>query len=210
MLEADGDRTQYARYLLEVASSLTSAGSCYTAPLHGIAMARKPNVETRIDAILDASRPLARRIGALGVICLLAIGVPAILLAAALQPATEDTNQKSEPAEATVNADDENTKDQAEPVPDGRIQHVKGRVLGPTGEPVAGATVYVAWGLIRRDPPSQHVEHTIIAQSKSDPQGNFELQFSTEHPDMTRLATGWHLAAFAPGLSLAWQRTFMC
>ena len=35
-----------------------------------------------IDAILDVGRPLARKLGVLGVICLLAIGIPAILLAA--------------------------------------------------------------------------------------------------------------------------------
>ena len=92
VLEAAGDRTQYARYLLEVAGSLTSAGSRYR-PLHGVAMARKPNVETRIDAILDVGRPLARRLGALGVICLLAIGIPAILLAAALRTAADDPAQ---------------------------------------------------------------------------------------------------------------------
>ena len=55
VLEADGDRTQYARHLLEVASTLAAAGSRYRPPLSGVAMARKPNVETRIDAILDAS-----------------------------------------------------------------------------------------------------------------------------------------------------------
>ena len=38
VLEADGDRTQYAHYLLEFASSLASTGS-RDAPLHGIAMA---------------------------------------------------------------------------------------------------------------------------------------------------------------------------
>ena len=61
VLEADGDRTQYAHYLLEFASSLASTGS-RDVPLHGIAMARKLDVETRIDAILDAGRPLARRL----------------------------------------------------------------------------------------------------------------------------------------------------
>ena len=95
VLEADGDRTQYARHLLEVASSLTAAGSRYRPPLQGVAMARKPNVETRIDAILDAGRPLARRLSVLGAIVLLVSGATAVLLAAALRTDAEDKPAKS-------------------------------------------------------------------------------------------------------------------
>ena len=40
VLAADGDRTQYARYLLEVAGSLTTAGARYRPPRHSIAMAQ--------------------------------------------------------------------------------------------------------------------------------------------------------------------------
>ena len=64
VLEADGDRAQYARHLLEVAGLLTTDERRYRAPVQGVAMARKPNVETRIEAILDAGRPLAHRLGA--------------------------------------------------------------------------------------------------------------------------------------------------
>ncbi len=97
VLEADGDRTQYARHLLEVASTLAAAGSRYRPPLSGVAMARKPNVETRIDAILDATRPLARRIGRLGAITLLVVGATAILLAAALRTVADDGPKSRQP-----------------------------------------------------------------------------------------------------------------
>ena len=139
-LEADGDRTQYARYLLDVASSLASAGSRYTPSVHGIAMARKPNVETRIVAILDTSRPLARRLGALGVMGLLVTGLPAILLAAALQPAAKESPQPKRTA-PTSHAGGAIPVD-ADPAAPARIQLI-GKVVRPDGRPAGGARVYL-------------------------------------------------------------------
>jgi beta-lactamase regulating signal transducer with metallopeptidase domain/biopolymer transport protein ExbD len=100
VLEATGERTQYARYLLEVAASVAS-GSRFRTPLTGVAMARRANVETRIDAILDSKRPLARRISRVAMIGLVVIGIPAALLAAALQTATDD---KQSPQQAEQGA----------------------------------------------------------------------------------------------------------
>ena len=111
VLAADGDRTKYARYLLEVAGSLTTAGARYRPPTHSIAMARKPNVETRIEAILDSGRPLARRLGAWGIACLIAIGIPAILLSAALRASSDDVpSTSSQGAMKSVTKSDESSK----------------------------------------------------------------------------------------------------
>ena len=52
--------------------------------------------------------------------------------------------------------------------------------------------------------PSSHFDYRIIAEGKSDEQGNYELTFSTAHPDTGRLALGWHVAAFTPGLAPSW------
>ena len=216
VLEADGNRTLYAGYLLEVAASLTNAGSRYQPPRHGIAMARKPNVETRIDAILDASRPLARRLGALGVITLFACGASAILVAAALRTSAEDTPRQSaaemkmKAAAASDGAKSDKPADKTgTPVP--KQLHVKGRVLGPDGKPVAGATVFAAWSLLRGDPlsgiiKSGRIEHRIIAETKSDAQGTFDLEVSTQPPDVTRMSEGWQITAFAPGFGPVWRR----
>ncbi|REK17450.1 MAG: hypothetical protein DWQ37_06580 [Planctomycetota bacterium] len=83
---------------------------------------------------------------------------------------------------------------------------VRGRVLGPDGKPVAGATVYAAWILTPFVKyPSTHFDYMIVAQDKSDEAGNYELSMSTDHPDRSRATLGWQVAAFAPGMAPAWQ-----
>jgi beta-lactamase regulating signal transducer with metallopeptidase domain len=182
VLEAAGDRTQYARYLLEVASSLTSAGSRYR-PLHGVAMARKPNVETRIDAILDVGRPLARRLGVLGVICLLAIGIPAILLAAALRTAADDPaqmqNGKSNQT-STEKVDNGKTTDltapTAKPATNATTSSIKvhGHVLDDHGAAVADARV-VATQSRWLDGQYLRTEHRTVGETRSAADGSFEI-----------------------------------
>ncbi len=96
VIASTGERTQYARHLLEVAGSLREKRGRIA--WSGVAMARKADVETRIDAILDSTRPLARHIGVFGALLLVATAVPAVLLAAALRP--------SGPAAEPVQADE--------------------------------------------------------------------------------------------------------
>ncbi len=69
-------------------------------------MARRPTVEVRIDAILDDSRRLARRLGRAGIAALLLLVIPIILLAAALGPGTGNEENVVELGEirATIKA----------------------------------------------------------------------------------------------------------
>lgn len=203
VLEAAGDRTQYARHLLEVASLLTSAGSRYTLPMHGIAMARTPNVETRIDAILDAGRPLARRLGALGVMGLLVTGLPAILLAAALQPAAKDPPEPKPTAKhqsATPRAAEAIAADD-DPVARTRIQ-LFGKVLRPDGKPAVGANVY----LLQAAP--MVADALAVVQTNAD--GGFAFDVAKDVFDVDETSEPWLIAkvlakadGFGPALALA-------
>ncbi len=211
VLEAEQDRTQYARHLLEVASSLATAGSRYRQPVSGVAMARKPNVETRIDAILDAGRPLARRLSAIGLAALVACGAIAILVSAAIRTSAEDKPQKPEAEmkmkgpESPQAGKSDQAADKKQSAGDPKQQHATGRVLDPNGKPVAGATVCVAWTLTGPDWFIERKE-TIVAKTKSDAQGAFELEFSLESPEPKRVSQGWKIIAIADGFSPAWQR----
>jgi beta-lactamase regulating signal transducer with metallopeptidase domain/uncharacterized GH25 family protein len=83
VIGATGDRTAYARHLLEVAASVSPTRG-RLAPI-GVSMARRSNVESRILAILDFSRPLSRRLSWRATLALAAVMTPLILLAAALK-----------------------------------------------------------------------------------------------------------------------------
>ncbi len=97
VIESLGDRTAYARHLLAVASRL--AGQPRRVQPIGVAMAARPAVEDRIEAILDDRRPLARRVGWLGTLVLLAVITPAMLLAAGI---TADKSGPEVEPESTV------------------------------------------------------------------------------------------------------------
>jgi hypothetical protein len=88
VISITGNRTQYARHLLEVAGRL--ANTRRRVQPAGVAMARIPQVEYRIDAILDAGRPLARRMSMRGVLAMFGIAVPLTLLVAALKADDQD------------------------------------------------------------------------------------------------------------------------
>ncbi len=84
---------QYARYLLEVASAVSGHRGRLISV--GISMARPSNVETRINAILDFTRPLSKRLTWTTTLLLLGALVPLITLAAAVQPSTQTNAQSS-------------------------------------------------------------------------------------------------------------------
>ena len=85
VIESTGDRAEYARHLLTVAGRLADpSGRLATC---GISMARRINVETRIDAILDVHRPPAKRLGVVGTGLLLVVMIPAVCVFAGLGPA---------------------------------------------------------------------------------------------------------------------------
>ncbi len=83
VIESQGDRTGYARHLLTIAGRL--AGRPRRVQPVGVAMAARPAVENRIEAILDDRRPLARRLGWVGSLVLLAVVVPLVLVAGGIR-----------------------------------------------------------------------------------------------------------------------------
>ena len=154
-----GQRTQYARHLLEVASSLRNNRGRIA--WSGIAMARRANVETRIDAILDPGRPLAQRLGIAGAMLLVVTAVPAVFVAAALRPG------------ATVSAKDVNGAVAVEQ----QLPSVSGTVLAQDGEPVEGAVVHVRHISWKKDGTLRVVDQERrIAETMSASDGQFRLQ----------------------------------
>ncbi|MBC8356302.1 MAG: hypothetical protein H8E66_30350 [Planctomycetes bacterium] len=101
-IDCTGDRASYARHLLEVASAVSGHRGRLTSV--GISMARPSNVETRINAILDFTRPLSKRLTWTTTLLLFGALVPLITLAAAVQPSTETKAQSSAKRPATDDA----------------------------------------------------------------------------------------------------------
>lgn len=106
-IDCTGDRATYARHLLEVASAVSGRRSRLISV--GISMARPSNVETRINAILDFTRPLSKRLTWTTTLLLFGVLVPLITLAAAVQPSAEANAQSS--AEQFSNDDGTTTDD---------------------------------------------------------------------------------------------------
>lgn len=194
VIASTGERTQYARHLLEVASSLH--GKQGRAAWSAVAMARKPTVETRIDAILDAKRPLARRLGMASILLLVATAVPAVLFAAALRPGYvvdgEDNNdaaaiESREDAEETGGLAEVrnspvvltaarpqvsyvNTQTLAALYPD--HQRVNGTLVNEGGQPVSG-TVHVV--VKRSGNQTRPGSEEVIKQVRTDADGSFDF-----------------------------------
>ena len=91
-MRCTGDRANYARYLLEMATAVSEQRSRFICG--GIAITPKPNVENRINALLDLTRPLSQRLNWTTTILLVAI-VSLIALVAALRPSAEGGRQLS-------------------------------------------------------------------------------------------------------------------
>jgi beta-lactamase regulating signal transducer with metallopeptidase domain len=131
-----GNRPEYARHLLEVAAT---AGARYR-PRHCVlAMARRPDVECRIDAILDDVRPLARRTSWRITAVLLALIVPLTLFIASIAPLVSDADEKQA----------DKTKAAPTPVASDKIDTdsflYEGSVVTATGEPVPDADVRLVY-----------------------------------------------------------------
>ncbi|MHC4405315.1 MAG: M56 family metallopeptidase, partial [Planctomycetota bacterium] len=130
-----GDRAQYARCLLELAGDLVGRrGRLFQTA--GIPMARRANVERRIAAILDPKRPLARRVGRLAGAVLIALVAPAVLLAAALRPASEHAPDEAKEtaqagAEPEVASETSPPSVTREDAPGGDESEFRGPVLEP-------------------------------------------------------------------------------
>ena len=124
-IKQTGDRTGYARHLLEVAAQVGRSPRRVIQP--GLAMARESNVESRIATILDASRPLSGRVTWKSAVTLAVIGVPVIAATAAVHP-----GKSVQESTAALNK-----KDATETV------RVHGQVVDENGTPITNATVTV-------------------------------------------------------------------
>jgi protocatechuate 3,4-dioxygenase beta subunit len=102
-IDSIGDRAQYARHLLEVAAAVSKQHGRF-APA-GVSMARRSNVEQRIHAILDFTRPLSQRLTLTRAALLVALMLPLIALAAALQPASGGRDEARDNATSATNAE---------------------------------------------------------------------------------------------------------
>jgi WD40 repeat protein len=84
VIDSTGDRTAYARHILEFAT-LLSTGTHHVV-YSGLSMARESKVESRINAILNLSRPLSRRLTWTTAIVIPVVILPLVGVAAALRP----------------------------------------------------------------------------------------------------------------------------
>ncbi len=108
VIASTGERGQYARHLLELASELVGRRD-RLARATAIPMARSADVEARITAILDPKRPLARPIGRLGIAVLFAAVAPTVLFAAALRSASEKAPNEPDATETQQAPDESRT-----------------------------------------------------------------------------------------------------
>jgi beta-lactamase regulating signal transducer with metallopeptidase domain len=171
-LQSRGD---YARHLLAIASRLTTDPR-RALPL-GISMARGSQVESRVIAILDERRPLAGRIGRVGMLALAAIVGPIVLLAAGLraadpppqkQDAASPQQTVTPTAEPKAKAEPQTQAEATKPPVNG--MPVSGRVvLASDGSPAAGAEVQ----LLLTKPDWHRLD---VRRAKTDEQGSFAFE----------------------------------
>ena len=100
VIASSGDRAGYARNLLAVAARLTDEPR-RLAPA-GVAMARTPQVERRINAVLDSSRPLARRLSIATTLAVAMIAIFLVTVTASLRASDEPPAASPPPATSTL------------------------------------------------------------------------------------------------------------
>lgn len=128
-----GDRTGYARHLLEVSSRISRSSGRIVQP--GLAMARESNVESRIATILDFKRPLSERLTWKSTALIALIMLPLIGTAAVVRAVSPDEpSETEETKENETKAVETDTED--------RI-HIRGQVLDPNGRPVTDASLKI-------------------------------------------------------------------
>ena len=129
------NRTGYAEHLLHVAAKMTTQGG-RTISL-GVPMARTSQLESRIDAILDATRPLAKRLGLRSKLLFLAAALPIVFVTAGIR-AEEKKETVDVATEKISKAEDKTKKTPAPPVME--MSKVV-RIVNSNDEPIVGATV---------------------------------------------------------------------
>ncbi|MEX0742436.1 MAG: M56 family metallopeptidase, partial [Phycisphaeraceae bacterium] len=217
-----GERpSDYAEQLLQIVRTCRPAGFASV----GVALARTSHLESRIRALFDRARshvPLsARGARVLSLAAALLVTAVAVVRPAAreAEPAIVDeaptTLTEATAAEAETSELAAAPEAVSEPVTDDTVEEkiVRGTVVDPDGNPVAGATVRAQtplWAMLKPLVPDGWEPPIIEMTSAAD--GLFEISFSTQPiGDLSHLNPQWAeiwkktvIAASAPGFGPAW------
>lgn len=199
MIASTGDRTSYAKHLLEIAATVVEGKQTAFRP--GVSMARSADVETRIDAILDMDRPLAKQLSWKSTVCLVAIVLPAFWLAAALRAdasAPSESETAAKPPAATDPAGDNAAVGSAK---------VSGRVVDEQGQPVSNAVISLVLYSHERHRDRDPAPPTVVwATTQSAQDGGFAMVYpAINDPDYyTKRACRLVAIAQKDGLALGW------
>lgn len=200
VIASTGNRTSYARHLLEIAATVVEPTRATIQP--GISMARSADVESRIDAILDIDRPLSKRMGWKGTAVLIAAMLPTFWLAAALRGASP----KQPDVEAHV-ATETNTQSAAKEATS-HVSKVFGRVVDDQGQVVANASVSLVLYSHEPDRDRKPAPTTSVWDTTaSNAEGNFSLKYPLISDPEYYTKRAYRLVAIAhkQGLALGWK-----
>ena len=205
------NRAAYARHLLEIASELN--GQPRRLHYAGLAMTRHSQVERRILAILDTSRPLSQRLSRSATLLVFSMMVPVLAVSAMLEPTPATTAEhrdvdkgapesKAKPDKPEVAKDPAakpsptNSQDLAPRTLD--VILIRGRATA-ANQPAVGAFVAILG-------ESMTIEHGMmpvtLAEGTTDQDGRFEL---TVPGESAKVDVQPRLLASFKGHGLAWQ-----
>ena len=196
------DRPGYARRLVDIAEQYRSAAAIGV----GVISPRSW-VGRRVVRILDSSRQLSLSAGRRAVGIAVVASLTATILVGMIGIGREEANaapDESSPKSAAVTS----TKPQ-----DAKQITVRGKVLSPEGQPVAGATVRAGvghWAML--DMIVGPDGKLPVSETKSGANGEFTISFTTQpYGDLSGLDRRWRdiwkwtdVAASAPGYGAAW------
>ncbi|MBS0203444.1 MAG: hypothetical protein JSS49_11130 [Planctomycetes bacterium] len=177
-------RAAYARHLLEIASVLS--GQPHRLHYAGLAITRHSQVERRILAILDTSRPLSKRLSRTRALLWVGILVPVLAASAVLKPtmgtSAEPQDIAAGSAVSSVKPDNsEAVNDQAaeRSVVPGSVPAIRvhGRITVPTHQAAVGAFVAIVGETLTNDRGSISVT---LAEGMTDQDGQYELAVTGE------------------------------
>ena len=208
VIGATGDRTTYAKHLLEVASVVARQPGRVASM--GVSMARCSNVETRIHSILDFTRPLSQKLTKLTSASLLLVIVPIVIVAASLQPRSQTGLLEPRAEQSPLVSDDHEESRASNP---DELQTagvrtsitIEGMVFKPDGTAAAGASVRThAWwwnwpSQFRRDEGSPPLFETTTG---SDGRFSLKLPFG---PDEKLSDAAWKDVWSEPSWKRLWN-----
>jgi beta-lactamase regulating signal transducer with metallopeptidase domain/protocatechuate 3,4-dioxygenase beta subunit len=222
-IDAAGDRTVYARHLLEVAGALSVQRSRLVPT--ALSMARQSNVEGRIDAILDVARPLSKRLSRAASLVLLLAIVVTVGSAAALRPSradqadsmavlvANDSQMKAAAPGVMKGSSNESVRGQS-PSKDAAIGTEKvswprkfsGHVTDSDGHPIGQAKILLIWGAFSEIGRPMD----LCEVARSDARGDFAFEITRQAWVERKLDEPAQVLAQAPdyGLDLLPLETF--